>query len=147
MENQSKKGVGRMTKKENENKNRYKKLGKNLGFQFKMYLLFSVAIIVLCAIIFTCNYDIAYDKDAGAGYFSPSDAVIFKYVMVSLAAVISSIVLKIVCKRRVAILFLLVLSIVLPILCYHFNYWHFKEYSLEPYVIEAYTVSFEYPAL
>ena len=132
-----------MTEKENENKNRY----KNLGFQFKIFLLFSVAIIVLCAIVFICNYDIAYDKDAGAGYFSPSDAVIFKYILVSLAAVIGAIVLKIVFKRRVAILFLLVLSIVLPILCYHFNYRHFKEYPLETYAIEACMIPYEYPTL
>ena len=141
MENRSRKGVMRMTKK--ENKNRY----QNLGFQFKICLLFSAAIIVLCAIIFICNYDIAYDKDAGAGYFSPSDAVIFKYVMVSLAAVISSIVLKIVCKRRVAILFLLVLSIVLPILCYHFNYRHFKEYPLKMQIIEVNELYCEHPTL
>ena len=132
-----------MTKKENENKNRY----QNLGFQFKIFLLFSAAIIVLCAIIFICNYDIAYDKDAGAGYFSPSDAVIFQYVSVSLAAIAGSVVLKIVCKRRVAILFLLVLSIVLPILCYHFNYRHFKEYPLKTHIVEVNELYYEYPTL
>jgi hypothetical protein len=107
-------------------------------FQLCTYIVFSAIIIVLCAVIFIYNYESVYDKNTNGGYFSASDGVIFKYIILALLALLASVILKIIWRHRLSILVFIAVSIVLPILCYQINYHSFnKDAMLYPLVKEG----------
>ncbi len=91
-----------------------------------MFGIFALAIIFICGFVFIINYNIAYDDDSGAGWLPPSFAVIFYYFWIVITSIIAAIVLKIAFKKRVRILVLLLSAILLPIICYNFNYHTLK---------------------
>ncbi|MBQ3490666.1 MAG: hypothetical protein IJA86_08760 [Clostridia bacterium] len=123
-----------MFEKDHENKDYSNRLGLNL----KITLIFSVVLILLCAFIFIYNYKNVYNQNTNGGYFSGSDGVIFKYILLAFFALLASVILKIIWKSRVFILLFIVISIGLPVLCYNVNYHSFKKDAmLYPLVSEG----------
>ena len=95
---------------------------KNKNTIWKVLLIFALAIILICGVVFLFNYDIAYDDDSGGGWLPPSFGVIFLYFILSVISIVAAIILKIVYRKRVSIISLLVAAIIMPIICYQFNY-------------------------
>ena len=95
---------------------------KNKNTIWKVLLIFSLAIILICGIVFLFNYDIAYDDDSAGGWFPPSFSVIFLYFILSVFSICAAIILKRVYRKRVSIISLLAVAIIMPIICYQFNY-------------------------
>lgn len=112
-----------MSGKENENKSKY----QAIGFQSKILLMFSAVLVLLCAFLFIYYYGDAYSKNTNGGYFSARDGLIFKHAILILFALLASVVLKKTLKHRLALRSLIIVSIVLPILCYNINYHTFKK--------------------
>ena len=50
---------------------------KNKNIIWKVPLIFALAIILICGVVFLFNYDIAYDDDSAGGWLPPSFGVIF----------------------------------------------------------------------
>lgn len=95
---------------------------KNEKIIWKVLLIFALAIILICAAVFLFNYDTAYNDDSGAGWLPPSFGVIFLYFILSVVSIIAAITLKVVYRKRVSIFSLFAAAIILPIMCYQFNY-------------------------
>ena len=95
---------------------------KNKNIIWKVLLIFALAVIFICGVVFLFNYDIAYDDDSGAGLFPPSFGVIFLYFILSVISIVAAIILKIVYRKRLSIFLLLVVAVIMPIMCYQFNY-------------------------
>ncbi len=105
---------------------------------WKVLLIFTLAIIFICGVVFLFNYDIAYDDNSGAGWLPPSFSVIFLYFIFSVISIVAAIILKIVYKKRVSIISLLAVAIIMPIICYKFNYNTLKkDGALYPLVDEG----------
>lgn len=109
-----------MTDKENNNK--YEPLKAKMW----VYVLLSVAIIVVCSIMFIYNVRRAYDGYTGGGFYGPAHGVFFMHGIVAFFAVVASVVLKSIFQKKVSFIILLILSMVLPVICYSFNYNGFK---------------------
>ncbi len=110
------------TMNEKENKNKY----DNLKFKMSVYAILSLAIIVVCSIMFIYNVRRAYDGYTAGGFFAPSHGVFFLHIIVAFFAILSSVVLKLIFQNRIALTVLLLLSVVLPVVCYSCNYHAFK---------------------
>ncbi len=93
---------------------------------WKILGIFTLALILVCGFVFIINYNIAYADGAG-DWLPPSSAIVFYYFWLTVAAVITSIILKVVLKNRVRIWALLLVSIFIPIICYNFNFRAFKK--------------------
>ena len=96
-------------------------------FAWKVLGIFVLTLILICGFVFIFNYNIAYDGDAGAGWLPPSFAVVYYYFLLTVAGIITSIILKVVLKKRVRIWALLLVCVFVPIICYNFNYNAFKK--------------------
>lgn len=117
-----------------ENKNKY----EPLKFKTRIYALLSVAIIVICSIMFIYNVRSAYDGSTGGGFYGPAHGVFFLHIIVIIFAVSFSVFLKLVLQNKVALTVLLVLSVSLPVACYTVNYHGFKnDGPLRPLVREG----------
>lgn len=106
------------------------------SFQTLVTLILSAAILTGCGFLFLCCYKAAYNDDAGAGYFSPADGVVFYHVCIAAAAVLVSVILKLVWRRRLALWLLLILSVCLPILSYQVNYHTLKRDGMLYFLVE-----------
>ncbi len=101
---------------------------KSKSIIWKVLLIFALAIIIVCGIVFLFNYDIAYDN---SGFWLPQRfAVIVYYFFILLVSVIAAVLLKLVYKKRASISLLLVTAIILPIMCYQFNFHTLKKDGL-----------------
>lgn len=105
-------------------------------FQTIVTLILSAAILTGCGFLFLCNYKAAYQHDAGAGYFSPADGVVFAHVCIAAAAFLVSVILKLLWRRRLSLWLLLILSVCLPILSYQVNYHTLKRDGMLYFLVE-----------
>ncbi len=104
----------------------------------KVLGIFALTIILVCGFVFIINYNFAYDDDTGGGWIPPSFGVVFYYFLLAVASIITSIILKVVLKNRVRLWALLLSAILLPIICYNFNYQSLgKDGFLYPLVDEG----------
>jgi|GEM_PF-3802823 len=110
-----------MTERENKNKYEPDKV------KMRVYIILSVSIIVISSIMFIYNVRSAYDGYTAGGFYAPAHGVFFMHSIVAFFAVIASAVLKSLFKKRVSLIVLLVISMVLPTVCYGFNYYGFKK--------------------
>jgi hypothetical protein len=112
------------------------KHGHPLDFRTIVTLILSAAILTGCGFLFLCNYKAAYNDDAGAGYFSPADAVVFYHVCIAAAAILVSVILKLLWRRRLSLWLLLALSVCLPILSYQVNYHTLEKDGMLYFLVE-----------
>ena len=112
------------------------KHGHPLDFRAIVTLILSAAILTGCGFLFLCNYKAAYNDDAGAGYFSPADGVVFYHVCIAAAAVLVSVILKLLWRRRLSLWLLLALSVCLPILSYQVNYHTLERDGMLYFLVE-----------
>lgn len=92
-------------------------------------ILFSLSIILICGIFFLFNYRYAYDNaHPDGGFFSPRLIffVVYHFIFIILS-IIAAIIFKIIFRKKVLISILLLAAVLLPILCYNFNYYAFDE--------------------
>ena len=106
------------------------------SLQSVMTLILSAVMILLCGFRFIYSYKAAYNDDAGAGYFSPRDGVILQFVCIAVLAILVSVLLKIIWKRKLSLGILLAVSVVLPILCYQINYHTLKKDGMLYFLVE-----------
>lgn len=99
-------------------------------------VLLSAAIAAACGFLFLYAYGSAYDRSTNGGFFSPRDGVVFNYILIALAAVLLSILLKIVWRRRLTLRILLAVSVILPILCWQLNYHTLKRDGMLFFLVE-----------
>ena len=89
-------------------------------------LILSVSLILLCGFLFLYYYEGAYNT--ASDWFISSRALLFVcHIVVALAAVAVSLLLKVLLRSRIALGILLVISICLPLLCYTVNYFMLKK--------------------
>lgn len=105
----------------NENKNNQQHIA------WKVLGIFALVMFLICGFVFIFSYNSAYDNHPGAGWLPPSFSVIVWYFLLAIVFIFVAIVLKIVLKKRVRIWTLLLSAVLLPILCYHFNYHAFDK--------------------
>ncbi len=104
-------------------------------FRFRVLGIFALAITLICFFVFIFNYNAAYDDDAGAGWLPPSFVFIVWHFLLAIMFIFVAIILKIALKNRVRIWMLLLVSVIIPIICYNFNYRAFgKDGFLYPLV-------------
>ncbi len=102
---------------------------------WKVLGIFAFVAIVLCGFVFIFNYNRAYDNDTGGGWLSPSFGVVVWHYLLAIMFIFAAIILKIALKKRVRIWMLLLVSVLIPIICYNFNYRAFgKDGFLYPLV-------------
>ncbi len=99
-------------------------------------LIFAVAIILICGLVFIFNYSSAYNNDSGAGFIPPSFGVIYYFFLIALAFIIAAILLKVTLRKRVNIGTLLLSAVLLPILCYLFNYHSLGENGFLHFLVD-----------
>lgn len=99
-------------------------------------VLLSAAIAAACGFLFLYAYGSAYDRNTNGGFFSPRDGVVFNYILIALAAVLLSVLLKIVWRRRLTLRILLAVSVILPILCWQINYHTLKRDGMLYFLVE-----------
>lgn len=90
-------------------------------------LILAAVTVIVCTLLFIYHYKAAYNEDAGAGYFSPHDGVIILHIRVALVALLASVIMKLIWKRRLSMGVLAAISLVLPFLCYQINYRGFQK--------------------
>ena len=100
----------------NENKNNQQ------HFAWKVLGIFAFVAILICSFVFIFNYNRAYDDNAGGGWLPPSFGVIVWHFLLAIVFIFVAIVLKIALRKRVRIWMLLLASVLIPIICYNFNY-------------------------
>lgn len=105
----------------NENKNNQQHIAR------KVLGIFATVVVLTCGCVFIFSYSLVYDNYAGAGWVPPSFTVIARYFLVAIVSIFAAIFLKIALQKRVRIWTLLLSAILLPILCYQFNYYAFKK--------------------
>ncbi len=89
---------------------------------WKVLGIFALAITLICFFVFIFNYNTAYDDDAGAGWLPPSFGFIVWHFLLAIMFIFVAIILKIALKKRIRIWMLLLVSVLIPIICYNFNY-------------------------
>jgi hypothetical protein len=94
------------------------------GFKWKVLVIFSIIIVISCALVFLLNIDIAYDD---GGYIPRNWVVGIYYFVLTIVALAVASVIKIIYKDRVRLWQLLLISFILPILCYAINYHAYKK--------------------
>ena len=94
------------------------------GFKWKVLVIFSIIIVISCSLVFLLNIDIAYDD---GGYIPRNWVVGIYYFVLTIVALAVASVIKIIYKDRVRLWQLLLISIILPILCYVINYHAYKK--------------------
>lgn len=114
-------------KKENKNSEQH--------IAWKVLGIFALIIFFICSFVFIFNYNRVYDDDAGGGWLSPSSVIVIRHYLLAIIFIFAAIVLKITLKKRVRIWMLLLASVIIPIICYNFNYRFFgKDGFLYPLV-------------
>ncbi|MBE6798923.1 MAG: hypothetical protein E7525_04010 [Ruminococcaceae bacterium] len=93
---------------------------------WKVLGIFVAVAVLIYGFIFLFNYSIAYDHDTGGGWIPPSFAIIVYYFELAVASIIALVIVKIILKKRVRIWPLLLSAVLIPIICYNFNYRSFK---------------------
>ncbi len=93
---------------------------------WKVLGIFAVVVALVCGVVFLYNYGIAYD-DNMEGWIPPSFAVVYYYFCVAVVAIIVSVFLKSIWKNRVRFWLLFLASVLIPIICYQFNYHTLKK--------------------
>lgn len=89
--------------------------------------VFAATLAILCGLIFLFNYEIAYDDYSGAGWLPPSVAVIYYYFLLTLFFFFLAFCLKLIFRKNIYLWTLLLTTLLLPILCYQFNYHTLKK--------------------
>jgi len=106
---------------ENKNKFKHNKETSTKKYSLIIFYVFAGAIIIACNLIFIFNYSIAYDNDSGAGWLPPSFAIIYYYFLLSVFSILIALILKAILTSKIKLVFLLIASIILPIICYPIN--------------------------
>jgi hypothetical protein len=99
-------------------------------------VILSAAIAAACGFLFLYAYRNAYDRNTNGGFFSPQDGVILDYILISVAAILLSVLFKIVWRRRLTLWVLLAISVILPILCWQINYHTLKRDGMLYFLVE-----------
>lgn len=113
--------------KENEENNVQKPKKK---FITKTVLFFALGVVLACGIVFLLCYDFAYNDNSGAGWLPPSFGVVINYFWIVVFSCIVAVALKIIYvshEKQVSIIALLLAAVLLPIICYQFNYHTLKK--------------------
>ncbi len=108
---------------ENDNKNKY----ENLKLKILVYGILSFVIVISCEFVFIYNVFSAFSGATGGGFINGPASMALRYIQLSVLAIILSVFLVALFKGKIALSRLLILCIVLPILCYNFNYYSFKD--------------------
>ncbi len=99
-------------------------------FITKTVVFFALAIVLLCGAVFLFCYDFAYKDDSGAGWLPPSFGVVINYFWIVVFSCFVAVALKIIYvshEKQVSIIALLLAAVLLPIICYQFNYHTLKK--------------------
>ncbi len=94
---------------------------------WKVLGIFALVAILICSSFFIFNYNSVYDNDANGGWLPPSFVFIVWQYLLAVIFIIAAIVLKLIFKKRVRVWILLLASVIIPIICYNFNYHAFGE--------------------
>ena len=94
---------------------------------WKVLGIFTVVAILLCGFVFISNYDVAYDNSTGGGFIPYSATVNLLYFLLAIVFIFAAIILKSILKKRIRIWSLLIASILIPIICYNFNFHALKK--------------------
>lgn len=96
--------------------------------------IFSALIVVACFLIFLVSYKIAYST---VGMFiSGRMSVVLCYFIVSILAILTAVLLKIIMRKRILLRRLLMIAALLPIVCYLLNYHTLKKDGLLYFLVE-----------
>lgn len=103
-------------------KDRYK-----IDISLRIVGYFILGLVLVCGGVFLFNYEHIYDKSTNGGFLSPRDAVIIYHFFIAVISILVSICLKFFLKNRARLTVLVIVSILVPIVCYNVNYHALKK--------------------
>ena len=87
-----------------------------------IYSVFALSLVLVCFFYFLSHYDAAYYHSTDGGFFSKAFGVQIWHGFIALIFLGIAILLKVIFSKHVKILPLILISIILPSLCYFSNY-------------------------
>lgn len=111
------------TKKENHYKAKYEAMKKPLI----IYSVFALVIMVVCFVFFIFNYKAAYSDSTDGGFISPSFGVKFYHAVIAVIFIGIALFVRAIWENDVKMLPFVLLSLILPFLCYFSNYNSFDK--------------------
>ena len=107
-----------------------------IDFSWKMVGFFILGLVLVCGIVFLFNYNYAFDNGTNGGFIPPSFVVIFYHFLISVISIVFSICLKLFLKNRARLTVLVIVSILVPIICYNVNYYTLKKDGMLHFLVD-----------
>ncbi len=102
---------------ESDENNQKKRLFGKFDMMAITLAVFSIALILICGIIFLYNYRVAYSGDILPG----SIGIFIYYIVLTVVFILIAVALKTILGNQIRLRWLLLTSLILPFLCFHFN--------------------------